>query len=136
MQGASQTEVKGDVENVSGFTACGFRMEKPKFPQFSGDVREYVIFRADFKHAIESRYAKRDAITLLRTWLTDKPLDIIRGIGYDYEAAWEYLESIYGDPWVVADTNTQDIVKFKPLSEGEDARFCDLAHLVHEVAMQ
>ena len=132
----SQTEVKGEVENVSGFTACGFRIEKPKLPQFSGDVREYVIFRADFKHAIESRYAKRDAITMLRTWLTDKPLDLIRGIRYDYEAAWEYLESIYGDPWVVADTVTQDIAKFKPLSEGEDARFCDLVHLVHEVAMQ
>ena len=32
----------------------------------SGDVKEYVIFRADFKHTIESRYSKRDAITLLR----------------------------------------------------------------------
>ena len=25
-------------------------------PRFSGDVREYSIFRDDFKHAIESRY--------------------------------------------------------------------------------
>ena len=62
--------------------------------------------------------------------MTDKPLDLIRGIGSDYEAAWEYLDSIYGDPWVVADTVTQDIVKFKPLSEGEDARFSHLVHLV------
>ena len=115
LQDVSQTEVKGEVENVSGFTACGFRMEKPKFPQLSGDVREYVIFRADFKHAIESRSAKRDAITLLCTWLTDKPLDLIRGIGYDYEAAWEYLESIYAYPWVVADTFTQDIENSNPL---------------------
>ena len=79
-------------------------------------VREYVILRADFKHAIESRYAKRDTITLLRTCLTDKPLDLIRGIGSDYEAALEYLDSIYGDSWVVADTVTQDIVKFEPLN--------------------
>ena len=52
-------------------------MEKPKLPKFSGDVREYVIFRADFKHTIESRYSKRDAITLLRTCLKDKPLEMI-----------------------------------------------------------
>ena len=62
-------------------------MEKPKLPKFAGDVREYAIFRADFKHAIESRYAKRDAITLLRTCLMEKPLDLIKGIGSDYDAA-------------------------------------------------
>ena len=57
--------------------SCGFQIEKPKLPKFSGDVREYVIFRADFKHTIESRYSKRDAITLLRTCLKDKPLELI-----------------------------------------------------------
>ena len=77
------------MENFSGFKASEFRMEKPKQPQFSGDVREYVIFRADFKHAIEPRYTKRDAITLLRSCLKDKPLDLIRGIGSHYEAACE-----------------------------------------------
>jgi len=30
----------------------------------------------------------------------------------------------------VSDTVTQDIVQFKALQEGEDARFCDLVHLV------
>ena len=48
---------------------CGFKMEKPKIPKFSGDVREYAIFRADFKHTIETRYSKRDAMTILRTCL-------------------------------------------------------------------
>ena len=35
--------------------ACSFKMEKPKMPKFSGDVREYAIFRSDFKHAIDAR---------------------------------------------------------------------------------
>ena len=34
---------------------CGFKMEKPKMPKFSGHVREYAIFRADFKHAMKRR---------------------------------------------------------------------------------
>ena len=55
--------------------ACGFKMEKPKMPKFTGIVREYAIFRADFKHAIESRYSKRDAMTFLRTCVEDKPLE-------------------------------------------------------------
>ncbi|KAK3735362.1 hypothetical protein QZH41_000452 [Actinostola sp. cb2023] len=59
-----------------------------------------------------------------------KPLDLIKGIGTDYDAAWDYLDSIYGDPRVVSDIITQDIVKFKALEDGEDSRFCDLVHLV------
>lgn len=117
-----------DYASPSG--ACGFKMEKPKMPKFCGDVREYAIFRADFKHAIESRYSKRDAITFLRTCLQGKPLELIKGIGSDYDAAWEYLDSIYGDARFVSDTVMQDLVKFKSLRDGKDARFCDLVHLV------
>ena len=55
---------------------------------------------------------------------------MIKGVGTDYKAAWEYLDSIYGDPRFVSDTITQDIVKFRALQNGEDATFCDLVHLV------
>ena len=65
--------------------ACSFKMEKPKLPKFAGDVREYASFKADFKHAIEARYTKRDSITFLRTCLHGKPLDLIKGIGTDYD---------------------------------------------------
>ena len=101
-------------------------MEKPKLPKITGHVREHAIFKADFKHAIEARYTKWDSITFLRTSLHGKPLDLIKRIGTDYNAAWEYLDSIYGDPQFVSDTITQDIVKFCTLQDREDARFCDL----------
>ena len=128
----NQTQTTGNTEmrSCSSNGACGFKLEKPKLPIFSSDVREYAIFKADFKHAIELRYSKRDAITMLHTCLKEKPLELIKGIGSDYNAAWEYLDSIYGDPRFVSDTITQDIMRFKALSEGEDARFCDLVHLV------
>ena len=109
---------------------CGFKMEKPKMPKFSGDVREYAIFRADFKHAIETKYSKRDCLTYLRTCLQGRPLELIKGIGSDYDTAWEYLNSIYADPRVVSDTITQDIVKFRPIRDEEDTRFCELVYLV------
>ena len=31
---------------------------------------------------------------------------MIKGIGQDYDAAWEYLDSVYGDPRFVADIIT------------------------------
>ncbi|CAB4012997.1 hypothetical protein AWC38_SpisGene15810, partial [Paramuricea clavata] len=86
---------------------------------------QYAIFKSDFKHIIGTKYSNRDAITLLRTALTGKPLEMIKGIGSDYTAAWDYLDSVYGDPRFVSDTITQDIVRFKPLKSEEDHRFCE-----------
>ncbi|CAB3997944.1 PREDICTED: uncharacterized protein LOC107337338 [Paramuricea clavata] len=74
----SSSEGAQSISNVQ--PVCGFKMEKPKMPRFSGDVREYSIFRDDFKHAIESRYSKRDAMTYLRACLQGKPLELIKGI--------------------------------------------------------
>ena len=48
-------------------TSCGFNVEKPKMPQFAGDVRDNKIYQSDFWNAVDSRYSKRDAISLLRT---------------------------------------------------------------------
>ena len=129
-------ESGNERENREAFpnnqAACGFKMEKPKMSRFSGDVRDYVIFRADFKHAVDSRYSKRDAISLLRTTLSGRPLELVRGIGSEYDAAWEHLDSLYGDPWFFADTVTHDISKFKPLREDENGRFCDFVQLVRK----
>ena len=59
-----QVEVNNNPETTNLNTgamkneqSCGFQTEKPKSPKFSSDVREYAIFRADFKHTIESRYS-------------------------------------------------------------------------------
>ena len=83
---------------------CAFKIEKPKMPRFNGDVRDYAIFKSDFKHIIGTKYNNRDAITLLRTALSGKPLEMMKGIGLDYSAAWDYLDSVYGDTRFVADT--------------------------------
>ena len=42
-------------------------------------------------------------IIFLGTCLDDKPLELIKGIGSDYDAAWDYLDAVNRD------TITQDI---------------------------
>ena len=75
--------------------SCAFKVEKPKLPKFKGDVRDCFVFRADFKHVVESRYSERDAITILRASLEGKPLELIKGIRCDYKAVWDYGDSFY-----------------------------------------
>ena len=90
----STTTTKPEKSQISpkAESTCGFKMEKPKMPKFKGDVREYSTFRADFKYTIEAKYSERDSITFLRKCLEGKPLELIKGIGSDYQAAWEYLD--------------------------------------------
>ena len=133
VQGHLEPTPEPEVENLkvdNETNSCAFKEEKPKLPKFKGHVRDYFVFRADFKHVVESRYSERDVITILRASLEGKPLELIKGIGCDYKAAWDYLDSIYGDPRFIAYT-TQDISKFKVLQDGEDGRFCELVHLVN-----
>ena len=60
------TEQNTPPVNTNGNnTQSAFRMEKPKMPKFSGDIREFAIFNADFKQLVEARYSKHDSITIL-----------------------------------------------------------------------
>ncbi|PIK44782.1 hypothetical protein BSL78_18362 [Apostichopus japonicus] len=79
---------------------------------------------------VDPMYDARDAVSILRGSLSGKPLELLKGIGTDYHACWEYLDMYYGDPRVVSDAVTQDLIKFRGMQHGEDGRFCELAHLV------
>ncbi|XP_033107234.1 uncharacterized protein LOC117109097 isoform X3 [Anneissia japonica] len=76
-----------------------FKIERPKLPKFSGDVRDYYIFRADFRQFIESRYRDKEAVTILRSSLNGKPLELIRGLGRITEqhgTIWMLFTAILG----------------------------------------
>ena len=118
------------ISTSNAISECSFKIGKPKFPKFGGNIREYAIFESDFKHIVPSKYSKRDAIALLRTCLVGKLLQLIQGLGNDLEVAWVYLVSIYGNPRFVADAITSDISSFRPLREGDDKRFCDFVDLI------
>ena len=79
------------ISALNAISECSFKVEKPKLPKFSGNIMEYAMFKSDFKHIVHSKYSKRDAITLLRTCLVGKPLQLIQGLGNDLEAAWAYF---------------------------------------------
>ena len=57
----SNSQASNEAHN-NGHTPCGFKMEKPKIPRFNGDVRDYAIFRADFKRVVQ--YTQLESIRL------------------------------------------------------------------------
>ena len=119
--------VQPSPSTVKPFTV---KHEKAKLPMFTGDVRQYFIFKSDFKHAVEAHYSERDTLTVLRSCLSSEPAKLIEGISSDLNAAWKYLDQNYGDPRVVSDTVTLDLERFKSIQPGEENRFCQLVNLV------
>ncbi|XP_041463438.1 uncharacterized protein LOC121414350 [Lytechinus variegatus] len=107
-----------------------FKMERPKLPKFTGDLREYHSFKADFQHVVHRQYGGRDALMILKSCLSGKPLQNIQGLGQDYDAAWKQLDLLYGDPRMIADVIVNDLSKIKGLKNGEDERFVNFVNLV------
>ena len=114
-------ENANSISTSNAILECSFKIEKPKLPKFGGNIILNIFCMASTP--------KRDAITLLGTCLVGKPLQLIQGFSDDLEAAWAYLDSIYGGPRFVADAITSDISSFRPLREGDDKAFCDFVHL-------
>ena len=104
--------VQPSPSTVKPFTV---KHEKAKLPMFTGDVRQYFIFKSDFKHAVEAHYSERDTLTVLRSCLSSEPAKLIEGISSDLNAAWKYLDQNYGDPRVVSDIVTLDLERFKSI---------------------
>ena len=104
--------------------------EKAKLPVFTGDVRQYFIFKSDFKHAVEAQYSERDTLTVLRSCLSSEPAKLIEGISSDLNATWKYLDKNYGDPRIASDAITLDLGRLRSSQPGEDHRFCQLVNLV------
>jgi hypothetical protein len=78
-----------DAIELSSSSAKPFTVkhEKAKLPVFAGDVRQYFIFKSDFKHAVEAQYSERDTLTVLRSCLSAEPAKLIEGISSDLAAA-------------------------------------------------
>ena len=127
----NQNEQSGAAkQNSKSGKPLVMKHEKPKMLMFSGDVRKYFIFKADFQHAVAKYYSERDAISILRSCLGPDPAKVVEGISTDRKSAWNYLDQNYGHARTVSDVVTSDIERFNAVQEGEDHRFCDLVNLV------
>ena len=56
-QNIFNVESKTEIGTVFDSKSCSLQIAKPKLPKFSGDVQEYAIFHADFKHVFKRRYS-------------------------------------------------------------------------------
>ena len=85
-------------------------MKKVNPPMFSGDLRSFAKFRADFKMMMEPRYPDKthQAYILKQNCLKGEALDITKNLN-DVNAIWERLHDRYGDEVEIMNTVIKEI---------------------------
>ena len=85
-------------------------MQKVKPPTFSGDIRSFAKFRADFKMMIEPKYpdSTHQAYILKQNCLKGEALDITKNLN-EVSNIWERLHDKYGDETEIMNTVIKEI---------------------------
>ena len=108
-------------------------MQKVKPPTFSGDIRSFAKFKADFKMTIEPKYpdSTHQAYILKQNCLQGEALDITKNLN-SVTGIWERLHDKYGDETEIMNTVINEIEEL-PTSNSNQA-FVKLVNVLEKFA--
>lgn len=93
-------------------------------PQFSGSLRDYPQFKAEFKDIVESRSGSNAALIYLKGAVPSTARKQISPCATMKEA-WQVLEDQYGDEQLITAEITREIRAQKQLQNGQNKLFLD-----------
>ncbi|PIK49506.1 hypothetical protein BSL78_13611 [Apostichopus japonicus] len=94
-------------------TSSAPRMERMKFPKFSGDIRDYKRFKELFNHCAVDLTEIECFFQLTESMTNPKEYNKIKGC-INVERAWQVLDECYGDEDKVVDRLLKDLENLKP----------------------
>ena len=106
------------------------RMEKVNFPSFSGSIKEYPQFKADFKKHVMPTNSETNAPYALRSCLSNEPLERVKNVDDGLKEMWARLDEKYCDPAKVADVIISEIQNFKPIKDGDNHKFLEFISMI------
>ena len=111
--------------------AASLKLERMPLPIFSGKIRDYPMFKADFSRQVMSEITCSQSQTyVLKSSLKGEHLSIIDNVDDDIEEMWKRLDNRYGRPSLLTDVVVNDIKCLKPIKERDDKGFLLLIETV------
>ena len=104
-------------------------MEKVKLPSFSGSIKEYPQFKADFKKHVMPTISETNAPYVLRSCLSNEPLKCVKNID-DLKEIRAHLDEKYSDPAKVTDVIISEIQNFKSTKNGDNYKFLEFISMI------
>ena len=105
---AAQKTTETSVKSSSASSA--WRMERTKFPTFSGNPRDFASFKGDFEAIVVPEYPNElhRTYALKENCLKGEAKKLVRNMN-DYTSIWERLNDRFGDNIQIVDTIIKDI---------------------------
>ncbi|XP_068229339.1 uncharacterized protein [Palaemon carinicauda] len=97
-------------------------------PQFSGDIRDFLNFRDDYKRLMVHSFGKDPYA--LRSCLSGEALNTVRGIENDNDEMLSRLDLRYGDNHKLVDAVLSDLKSIKPGNNGDNRAFVKMVERV------
>ena len=101
-----------DVPSTKNAEKTSIKLEKVKPPNFSGDIRTFARFKADFDVIVRPAYKDVMYLTyfLKETCLSGPAYELVKNLD-DLDEIWDRLEERYGDTIEVVDSVISDLQK-------------------------
>jgi len=119
------------AEKKTSTQGIDLKMQRMKWPTFSGNIRDYPRFKADFtKQVMPNTKSDDSAAYLLKSCLEKDPLDVVKNVDDDLSKMWDRLDDRYGRSSKIVDAIMHEIKQLKAVSDGDGSKF---VHLVNTV---
>ncbi|XP_033102678.1 uncharacterized protein LOC117105611 [Anneissia japonica] len=105
-------------------------LKKMELPKFTGDIKTYTRFKTDSKKFVEKATHPEQLSFRLRSCLGNEVNKVVQAAEDDYEQMWTLLDEKYGDRHKLVNALIGDILKQKPLKEGEDSQIIQFIELI------
>ena len=107
------------------------KMERMKMPNFTGDIREYPRFKADFdKHVRPNAESDDAAAYILKSCLGKEALDTVKNVDDDLDTMWERLDDRYGRSSKIVDAVMHEIKQLKAVPDGDGSKFIHIVNTI------
>lgn len=114
-----------------------FRYKKMDFPKFSGSIRQYAVFKRDFKEMLQDTgyYNDKQLGHVIRNeCLSGDAQKLVRNL-YKIEDIWKKLDDKYEDQSEVIELITKEITGLKKVEDDDYNSFIGLVNIVEQAAM-
>ena len=122
----SSVAIKSSASSEAGgskkeFDSNQLKSERIKNPKFSGDIRAFANFKADFQKIVASKYSDKthQAYVMKQSCLVGECKKLVENMN-DIDKIWERLEMRYGDSTEIVNVIVQGLESFKFTKNNHD----------------
>ena len=113
-------------------TSSSIKLEKIRFRQFTGDIRQYPKFKADFMKHIQPLCNANEVAFVIKSHLSEEVNHDIENLGDNIEIIWTRLDRKYGDKCKLIDSIMAEIKRMPPCCDNDNAQILRFVHTIEK----